>query len=115
MGMRRHAPRADNGLRAERQKGLLILSVSICLRLEIIAILSGVIPPAGNFPATSCDAIPPGGEHVSADKLRVRHCRGLNLRSPGFLRCPGPGCGTGPLVKSRAAIGRNPFKLVAIS
>jgi hypothetical protein len=45
--MRTGAPRADNGLRAERPKSLLILSVSICLRLEIIAILSGVASPAG--------------------------------------------------------------------
>jgi len=69
--MRRRVPRAENGLCAERPKGLLTLSVSICLRLEIIAILSGVAPLREPFPAASCDAIPPGGEHVSADKLRV--------------------------------------------
>ena len=63
--MRRRVPRAENGLCAERPKGLLTLSVSICLRLEIIAILSGPLP-RGNFPATSCDAIPPGGHDASA-------------------------------------------------
>ena len=66
MGMRRRTPGAENGLCAGRQKGLWIRSVSICLRLEIIAILSGVISPAGNFPATSCDAIPPGSHDASA-------------------------------------------------
>jgi hypothetical protein len=47
MVMRRSAPRAENGLCAERPKSLLILPVSICLRLEFIAILSGVVSPAG--------------------------------------------------------------------
>jgi hypothetical protein len=32
---------AENGFPAGRRKGLFALSVSICLRLEIIAILSG--------------------------------------------------------------------------
>jgi hypothetical protein len=47
MVMRRRAAGAENGLRAECPKSLLILSVSICLRLEIIAILSGVASLAG--------------------------------------------------------------------
>jgi hypothetical protein len=47
MVMRRRLPGAENGLRAERPKSLLISSVSICLRLEIIAILSGVAPLEG--------------------------------------------------------------------
>jgi len=46
--MRRRVPRAENGLCPERPKGLLTLSVSICLRLEIIAILSGAASLAGN-------------------------------------------------------------------
>ena len=48
MVMRRCAAGAENGLRAERPKSLLILSVSICLRLEIIAILSGSASPSEN-------------------------------------------------------------------
>jgi hypothetical protein len=47
MVMRRCAPGAENGLRAERPKSLFIFSVSNCLRLEFIAILSGVVSPAG--------------------------------------------------------------------
>jgi hypothetical protein len=47
MVMRRRTPGAENGLCPERPKGLLMLSVSICLRLEIIAILSGVASLAG--------------------------------------------------------------------
>ena len=47
--MRTFAPRAENGLRAERLESLLILSVSICLRLEFIAILSGPVSPVGNL------------------------------------------------------------------
>jgi hypothetical protein len=43
MVMRLRAPCAENGPCVERSKSLLILSVSICLRLEIIAILSGVV------------------------------------------------------------------------
>jgi len=66
MVMRRRVPRAENGSRAERPKSLLILSVSICLRLEFIAILSGFASLWESFPAASCDAIPPGGERVSA-------------------------------------------------
>jgi len=87
--MRRSAPRAENGPRAERPKSLLILSVSICLRLEFIAILSGVASRWEPFPASSCDAIPPGGEHVPAANSALRHCRRLNLRSPDFQRRPG--------------------------
>jgi hypothetical protein len=45
--MPRRVPRAENGLCAECPKGLPALSVSICLRLEIIAILSGVVSLAG--------------------------------------------------------------------
>jgi len=71
MGTRRNAPCADDGLRAEHPESLLILSVSNCLRLEFIAILSGVASFWEPFPAASCDAISPGGEHISADKLRV--------------------------------------------
>jgi hypothetical protein len=44
MGVRRPPPREDNGPRAGSQKGLWIRSVSVCLRLEIIAILSGAFP-----------------------------------------------------------------------
>jgi hypothetical protein len=47
MVMRRCAPGAENGLRAEGPKSLFIFSVSNCLRLEFIAILSGVVSPAG--------------------------------------------------------------------
>jgi hypothetical protein len=47
MVMRRRLPGAENGLCAERPGGLLTLSVSIFLRLEIIAILSGVVSLAG--------------------------------------------------------------------
>jgi len=47
MVMRRRLPCAENGLCAERPGGLLTLSVSIFLRLEIIAILSGVVSLAG--------------------------------------------------------------------
>jgi hypothetical protein len=71
MGMRRSAACVDDGLRAERPESLLILSVSNFLRLEFIAILSGFDSFWEPFPATSCDAISPGGEHISADKLRV--------------------------------------------
>jgi len=42
------------------------------LRLEIIAILSGFVSPPEALPATSCDAIPPGGVHISAGKPTVR-------------------------------------------
>ena len=42
--MRRRLPRAKNGPRAEAQKGFPVWPVSICLRLEIIAILSGPLP-----------------------------------------------------------------------
>jgi len=45
--MRRLVPRAENGLCTECPMGLLVSSVSICLRLEIIAILSGVASPVG--------------------------------------------------------------------
>jgi hypothetical protein len=71
MVMRRCAPGAENGLRAERPKSLFILSVSNCLRLEFIAILSGVVSQREPFPVASCDAISPGGESISAGKLRA--------------------------------------------
>jgi hypothetical protein len=116
MVMRLRAPGAENGLRAERPKSLLILSVSICLRLEIIAILSGVASLVEPFPATSCDAIPPGGEHVSAGKLRVAPLPArLNLRASISLRRPDPMLRDRSAGGFRAANGRNPFKFAEIS
>jgi hypothetical protein len=47
MVMRPGAPGAENGFPAGCRKGLFALSVSICLRLEIIAILSGFVSPPG--------------------------------------------------------------------
>jgi hypothetical protein len=46
--MRPRAPGAENRFPARRRQGLLILSVSICLRLEIIAILSGAVSRPGS-------------------------------------------------------------------
>jgi hypothetical protein len=42
--MRRQGPRAENGPRVGGPKGFPVWPVSICLRLEIIAILSGPLP-----------------------------------------------------------------------
>jgi hypothetical protein len=53
------------------------------LRLEIIAILSGFVSPPETLPATSCDAISPGGELASADKPDLRLKAGRTPR-PGF-------------------------------
>jgi hypothetical protein len=76
--MRTSTPRAENGHRAERPKSLLVLSISICLRLEFIAILSGLVSRWEIFPAPSCDAISPGGRDASAGSAArpsaVRFC-----------------------------------------
>jgi hypothetical protein len=48
MVMRPRAPNPKNGFPAGRRNGLFALSVSICLRLEIIAILSGFVSPPEN-------------------------------------------------------------------
>jgi hypothetical protein len=48
MVMRPCAPGAENKLPAERRESLLTLCVSICLRLEIIVILSGIASLEGN-------------------------------------------------------------------
>ena len=48
MVMQLRAPNPGNGFPAGRRNGLIALSVSICLRLEIIAILSGFGSPPGN-------------------------------------------------------------------
>jgi len=47
MVMRPRAPNPENGFSAERRKGLFALFVSICVRLEIIAILSGFVSRPG--------------------------------------------------------------------
>jgi hypothetical protein len=48
MMMRPRAPGAENGFPPERRQGLFALSVSTCLRLEIIAILSGFASRPGS-------------------------------------------------------------------
>jgi len=47
MVMQLRAPNPENGFPAGRRNGLFALSVSICLRLEIIAILSGFVSRPG--------------------------------------------------------------------
>ena len=46
--MRTIAPGAENGPRAESRESLVNMSVSNCLRLEFIAILSGPVSSVGN-------------------------------------------------------------------
>jgi len=84
MEMRPGGPVEECGFSARHPKEFAAGSASIGLRLEFIAILSGG-PLAEAVPATSCDAISPGGELLSADESDAVPGR----RSRLIERCPG--------------------------
>jgi len=96
MELRPGGPVDECGFPARHLKEFTAGFASIGLRLEFIAILSGGFLTETN-PATSCDAISPGGELLSADESDAVPGR----RSRLFERCPGKPAGprgqvTGP-------------------
>jgi hypothetical protein len=84
MVMRPRAPNPESGFPAGRRNGRFALSVSICLRLEIIAILSGFVSCPGSVsgdqfvmpfrPAVSL--LPPANPTVRLEAGRTRAAPG---------------------------------------
>ena len=79
--MRARAPNPENGFPAGCRNGLFALSVSICLRLEIIAILSGFVSRPGN--RCRRPVVMPFRPAVSLLPPANLTCA-MSLRGPGF-------------------------------